>query len=156
MPTWFDQLFYTSPPIRQKWLICIFSELVTRKAVLEPKKQWPAGELAQCLGALVALPGDQGSIPTPTWWLMPISNSSSKGSKLLVWPPLACTWYTAKCVYYVCRQNTHTHKVIIRKQKPDPQKHTSKKSLEWGAKELPNMSQHLLVLLSTLKLLERF
>lgn len=54
------------------------------------------------------LPEDPDQCPAPTWWLMIISNSSSKESPF--WP---LQTPDSQVVYrYTCRQNSHTHKIL--------------------------------------------
>lgn len=55
------------------------------------KKGNVSREMAPCYAALSE---DLVQFPAPTWWLAPVCDSSSKGSKALFWPlGTACTWY---------------------------------------------------------------
>lgn len=63
------------------------------------------------LGALAFLPDDPGSIPSTSWWLTAVCNSSSD---VLFWPP----WALAGMYYTNTHAgNTSIHKIRISKLK---------------------------------------
>jgi hypothetical protein len=66
--------------------------------------------MAQWLRAFAILPEDQDLLPSTTWWLATICNSSFWISDALFWP-LEATETCACTFIYTYRQNTHTQKI---------------------------------------------
>ena len=80
--------FQNSPPTSLLFSLCLraFVPLFKKKShSLVNLKRILAGQMAQWLRALVALPEDLGSILAPTWWFTTICYSRARGCDALFW-----------------------------------------------------------------------